>query len=266
MPVEKFGKPPAVSEEIGNKEFAEWLNMKFGLLMGSSTRKAFELSQEAKKVMMKVKEEIPEITFEEIDFLKNVKLDRILENIKTFKDNELNPRDYTHVLGTYPPHVRANVENLIRRNLKVKSFISLLPHEPKFVDEDLEKLEERNIDIAHFKARSKIGINPEKFVEFLNSPLKERVRYHLLSNKGDFKQSIENLGMTDEHQALTKIFEEMVRREREGNGKMSKDEMWEIFKMYSASSRNRMNDILLIFVKDGGLGESEERSVEKRRY
>ncbi|NYZ75969.1 hypothetical protein H0N98_01835 [Candidatus Micrarchaeota archaeon] len=150
--------------------------------------------------------------------------------------------------------------------MKVKSFISILPRNPKFVDEDLEKLKEHNIDIAHFESKSKVGINPEKFVEFLDSPLREKVRYHSLKNRGVFKESIDNLGTTDEHQALTKIFEEMERREREGKGEMSKDEMWEIFRTYSASPRSRMNHILLRFVNESGLGESEERSVEKRRY
>ncbi len=267
MPVEKFEKPP-VSEEktIGNEEFAKWLGRSYQIQMSIAIRKTLDLSQKERKLMMKVKEEIPEITREELDSLKNVKLDRILENIKTLKDNKLNPHDYVQILGAYPPNVKGNVENLVRRELKVRSFISILSCNPKFVEEDMKELDGRNIDVAHFEAKSKIGINPKRFVEFLDTPIRERVQYRSLNNKRDFKESINNLGATDEQQALAKILGEMERREREGKGEMSNDEMWEIFRTYSTSSRIRMNRILLTFVEDGGLKESGERSVEKRRY
>jgi hypothetical protein len=266
---------------ITDKEFTDWLKEKFEVfrMRNDAARVTGQLSQQERLLYMEMKGRMPRITWDELDRFHTASKDKVLKNMTTFEEKNLDPYEFLGTLKGNTDFVKENLEKLAGRKLKLKDFAGVLPRNPAFVDMDLRALDERGIDPNKFGAKNRIGIGKGSFEEILDSIKVKKLDCYSINDREVCDDIIMDR-YPEYKDVLRKMLGEM---EKKVDGWMSKEEVWGIFKEFYRKDypghdmddysydppihalHDKMNDILNYFGKNDGL-KVEKRSVEKKRY
>jgi len=260
-----FAQKPQIGtsskKEVTTKEFVAFLVKEFGMQEGKARKEAF-VHPDNRELIMTLKKEIPQASFIAIDdHLRHP--DHAISQLRTLSEHNITPS--IRLLGVEPLNLKRNIRTIEENKLSIDQPMQLLMSKPCNVEKNIETLKKKRQDPKQFI--SALGASPSEFKEFLKTPPAERTTlYHPTISRYKFsddamKKRFDYL-ITRLSPDEQEVFKE-IGKNIDGNGGMTKNEMWEIFKKrfenrHSGAALARLDVNVSYLVKDGGLERWEE--------